>query len=61
MDEEIIDYLVVRNLNDKNFEPFSAQRARPAWILAKKQYLQLTESDKDLIKRNINDRKNSNY
>jgi hypothetical protein len=61
MEEEIINYLVVRNLCNKDFEPFNAQRSRPAWILAKTQYLKLSESDKDLIRRRINDAKNSNY
>lgn len=61
MEEEIIDYLVVRNLCNKDFEPFSTQRSKPAWILAKKQYLKLSDSEKDLIRRHISDRKNSNY
>ena len=39
MDEDIIDYLAVRSLCDKNFEDGSPHRARTAWILAKKQYL----------------------
>lgn len=61
MDEDIIDYLAVRSLCDKNFEDGSPHRARTAWILAKKEYLKLSDSEKDLIKRRINDRQDCNY
>ena len=45
----IINYLTVKIASDKQFDVHYAKRIRAAWILAEKQYLKLTEEEKQKI------------
>ena len=49
MREEILNYLIVKNLEDESFDAHVHQRVKLAYILAKKQYLQLTDEQKQKI------------
>ena len=45
----IVNYLTVKISSDKTFDVHYAKRIRAAWILAEKQYLKLTEKEKQKI------------
>ena len=49
MRDDIINHLMVKIMKDKTFDVHYAKRARVAWILAEKQYLNLTEDEKQKI------------
>jgi len=49
MDEKILNYLIVRHLKDEDFEPHPHLRVRSAYILAKKEYLNMDEKEKETI------------
>ena len=49
MDEKILNYLIVRHLKDEDFEPHPHLRVRSAYILAKKEYLNMSEKEKETI------------
>lgn len=50
--EELINYLIVKNLEDKDFVCNPNIRVRGAYILAKKQLTKMTEEEKvDLLKK----------
>lgn len=51
--QNIIDYLTVQIMKDKNFKGNHHCRVRVAWILAKKQYAELSEQEKENIIRKI--------
>lgn len=55
MREEILNYLIVKNLEDKSFNAHVHQKVKLAYILAKKQYEKLTEEQKQKI---LEDEKN---
>jgi hypothetical protein len=46
---KIIDYLIVKHLEDPNFEAPAAQKVRRAWILAKSEYDSMSEERKKKI------------
>lgn len=45
----IIDYLTVRIMNDKGFMGHHHDRARAAWLMAKKEYEALSEKERQDI------------
>jgi len=47
--DSIVNYLTVKIISDKTFDVHYAKRMRVAWILAEKQYLKLTEKEKQKI------------
>tara|TARA_B100000214_G_C23450792_1_gene393663 strand:+ start:280 stop:462 length:183 start_codon:yes stop_codon:yes gene_type:complete len=50
--EELINYLIVKNLEDKDFVCNPNIRVKSAYILAKKQMMKMTEEEKaDLLKK----------
>jgi hypothetical protein len=49
MRDDIINHLIVKIMKEKTFDVHYAKRARVAWILAEKQYLNLTEDEKQKI------------
>ena len=49
MDERIINYLIVKHLEDVNFLAHPHSRVRSAYILAKKQYLDMSAVEKEEI------------
>ena len=62
MDEKVINYLIVKNLEDKNFSAHPHIRVRTAYILAKKQYLKMSAAEITKIKKELEERENErNY
>ena len=57
MREHIINYLIVKIMKEKTFDVHYAKRARVAWILAEKQYLNLTEDEKQEIIKELSRKK----
>lgn len=52
MESKIIDYLTLQNLVSEDFDAPMNQRIRSAFIIAKKQYKNLTkEQKKEIIKK----------
>ena len=49
MRERIINYLIVKHLEDKEFNAHPHQRVKSAYILAKKEYKELSEAQKEEI------------
>ena len=49
MDERIVNYLIVRHLEDVDFSAHPHLRVRSAYILAKKQYLDMSAAEKTEI------------
>jgi len=56
MKSKIINYLTVKIMSEKTFDAHYAQRVRVAWILAEKQYLKLTEDEKQKIIKELSER-----
>lgn len=56
MKSKIVNYLTVKLMSDKTFDVHYAKRARVAWILAEKQYLKLTEDEKQKIIKELSER-----
>lgn len=62
MDEKVINYLIVKNLEDSNFSAHPHIRVRTAYILAKKQYLKMSAAEITQIKKELEERENErNY
>ena len=62
MDEKVINYLIVKNLEDRNFSAHPHIRVRTAYILAKKQYLKMSAAEITQIKKELEERENErNY
>ena len=62
MDEKVINYLIVKNLEDRNFSAHPHIRVRTAYILAKKQYLKMSAAEITKIKKELEERENErNY
>ena len=57
MESEIIDYLTLQNLVSEDFDAPMNQRIRSAFIIAKKQYKNLTEEQKKGILKKLKERK----
>ena len=49
MDEKILNYLIVRHLEDENLESHTHLRVRSAYILAKKEYSNMSDKEKQII------------
>ena len=49
MDERIINYLIVKQLEDENFSAHPHIRIRSAYILAKKEFKRMSEEEKKKI------------
>jgi hypothetical protein len=49
MKNKIINYLILKIMEDEEFEPNPSKRVRSAFIIAQKQYPKLSEQDKELI------------
>ena len=49
MDERIVNYLIVKHLEDVDFSAHPHLRVRSAYILAKKQYLDMSAAEKTEI------------
>ena len=49
MDERIINYLIVKHLEDADFTTHPHLRVRSAYILAKKEYLDMSAAEKTEI------------
>ena len=49
MDERIINYLIVKHLEDADFTAHPHLRVRSAYILAKKEYLDMSAAEKTEI------------
>ena len=56
MDEKIINYLIVKKLEDENFSAHPHIRIRSAYILAKKEFKQMSEQEKKKISKYLDDR-----
>lgn len=59
MKEKIIDHLTMKHLSADEFSPSCNQRIRTACILAKKDYENLTEEQKQDILKEIEERENN--
>ena len=46
MKNEIVDYLTLEIMKDRNFNPPFAQRVRRAWILAEEKYNNMNQEEK---------------
>lgn len=57
MRERIINYLIVKRLEDEEFDAHPHQRVKSAYILAKKEYEKLSETDKQQIIEYLNNEK----
>jgi len=55
MDEKILNYLIVGHLEDEDFESHPHLRVRSAYILAKKEYLNMSKKEKEIILKIISD------
>lgn len=49
IEEKIIDYLTIKLIEDKSFISHPHSRVRSAWMKAKKQFIKLTEEEKESI------------
>ena len=49
MKNKIINYLILKIMEDESFEPNPSKRVRSAWIIAQKQYPKLSEQEKKKI------------
>ena len=58
MDERIINYLIVKHLEDVDFSAHPHLRVRSAYILAKKEYLNMSAAEKTQIKEKLEEREN---
>jgi hypothetical protein len=61
MDEKVINYLIVKNLEDEDFTTNPYLRVRTAYILAKKEYLKMSAAEITQIKRELEERENERY
>lgn len=61
MDERIINYLIVKHLEDADFTAHPHLRVRSAYILAKKEYLDMSAAEKTEILNKLggNDERNN--
>lgn len=57
MDEKIINYLIVKQLNDPRCEGNPHIKVRTAYILARKELAQMTQDQKEQIIKKIKDEK----
>jgi len=57
MDERILNYLIVRHLEDESFDAHPHLRVRSAYILAKKEYLNMSDKEREIIANIINNEK----
>jgi len=58
MDERIINYLIVKHLEDVDFSAHPHIRVRSAYILAKQEYLNMSEAERKEIKQKLEEREN---
>ena len=58
MDEKVINYLIVKHLEDVGFSAHPHLRVRSAYILAKKEYLNMSAAEKTQIKEKLEEREN---
>ena len=49
MKNKIINYLILKIMEDESFEPNPSKRIRSAWIIAQKQYSKLSKQEKKEI------------
>lgn len=61
MDEKVINYLIIKHLEDKDFMAHPHLRIRTAYILAKKEYLKMSAAEITQIKRELEERENERY
>ena len=61
MDEKVINYLIIKHLEDKDFTAHPHLRVRTAYILAKKEYLKMSVAEITQIKRELEERENERY
>ena len=54
MKERIINYLIVKHLEDRDFDAHPHQKVKSAYILAKKEYEKLSEFEKEQIIKYLN-------
>ena len=54
MKNKIINYLILKIMEDDSFEPNPSKRVRSAWIIAQKQYPKLSEQEKKKIIEELN-------
>lgn len=59
MKNKIINYLTLLILRDQSFEPNPSRRIRSAWMLAKSQYEDMTEKQKNNLIKTINAKKDN--
>ena len=58
MDEKVINYLIIKHLEDKDFTAHPHLRVRTAYILAKKEYLKMSAAKITQIKKELKEREN---
>lgn len=46
---KIVDYLTIKLIDDQQFDCHPHSRVRSAWVIAKKQFINLTEEEKESI------------
>ena len=49
IEEKIVDYLTIKLIEDEQFVSHPHSRVRSAWMKARKQFIELTEKEKELI------------
>lgn len=54
MKNKIINYLISKIIKNKDFEPNPSKRIRSAWIVANKQYAELSTKEKQKIIEELN-------
>ena len=61
IEEKIIDYLTIKLIEDKAFVSHPHSRVRSAWMKAKKQFIKLTEEEKESILKIIDERNRDTF
>ena len=61
IEEKIIDYLTIKLIEDKSFISHPHSRVRSAWMKAKKQFIKLTEEEKESILKIIDERNRDTF
>ena len=58
---KIVDYLTIKLIEDEQFDCHPHSRVRSAWVIAKKQFINLTEKEKELILKIIDERNRDTF
>tara|TARA_B100001094_G_scaffold328853_1_gene390250 strand:+ start:1529 stop:1732 length:204 start_codon:yes stop_codon:yes gene_type:complete len=58
---KIVDYLTIKLIEDEQFDCHPHSRVRSAWVIAKKQFINLTEEEKLAIFKIIDEKNEDSF